>query len=38
VWVQVLRDLAREAPGGVEFEQAEIDLLLGGVAEAALGL
>lgn len=38
VWVQVLRDLPEQAPGGVRFEQEEIDLLLGGVAEAALGL
>jgi hypothetical protein len=38
VWVDVLRTLPDEAPGGVKFERDEIDLLLGGVAEAALGL
>ncbi len=37
-WVQVLRDLPDGAPGGVRFERDEIDLLLGGAAEAALGL
>lgn len=37
-WVKVLRDLPDGAPGGVSFERDEIDLLLGGVAEAALGL
>ncbi|HEY7632778.1 MAG TPA: amidohydrolase family protein [Thermoleophilaceae bacterium] len=38
VWMDVLRKLPEEAPGGVRFEREEIDLLLGGVAEAALGL
>jgi predicted TIM-barrel fold metal-dependent hydrolase len=37
-WVNVLRDLPDNAPGGVTFERDEIDLLLGGAAEAALGL
>ena len=37
-WVRVLRELPENAPGGVEFERDEIDLLLGGAAEAALGL
>ena len=37
-WVRVLKDLPEAAPGGVRFEREEIDLLLGGVAEAALGL
>lgn len=38
VWVQFLRDLPDGAPGDVSFEREEIDLLLGGAAEAALGL
>lgn len=38
VWVRTLRDLPENAPNGVSFEQDEIDLLLGGAAEAALGL
>jgi len=37
-WVQLLRRLPEDAPGGVRFEREEIDLLLGGVAEKALGL
>jgi predicted TIM-barrel fold metal-dependent hydrolase len=37
-WVRVLRDLPDTAPGGVTFDPEEIDLLLGGAAEAALGL
>jgi len=37
-WVQVLKDLPNSAPGGAKFEREEIDLLLGGAAEAALGL
>lgn len=38
VWVKTLRELPENAPGGVRFERDEIDLLLGGAAEAALGL
>ncbi len=37
-WVELLRSLPDEAPGGVTFEREEIDLLLGGAAERALGL
>jgi uncharacterized protein len=37
-WVKVLRDLPEASPGGIAFEREEIDLLLGGAAEAALGL
>jgi predicted TIM-barrel fold metal-dependent hydrolase len=37
-WVQALRDLPDDAPGGTKFERDEIDLLLGGAAEASLGL
>ena len=37
-WVKALRDLPEGAPGGIKFERDEIDLLLGGAAEAALGL
>ncbi len=37
-WVQVLRSLPDEAPGGVQFEREEIDLLLGGAAAKALNL
>lgn len=37
-WVKVLRSLPDEPLGGVSFEREEIDLLLGGNAEAALGL
>ena len=38
VRVRLLRELPETAPGGVSFDRDEIDLLLGGVAEAALGL
>jgi predicted TIM-barrel fold metal-dependent hydrolase len=37
-WVGVLRALPDEPLGGVSFEREEIDLLLGGNAEAVLGL
>ncbi|MQA74460.1 MAG: amidohydrolase family protein [Solirubrobacterales bacterium] len=37
-WVEVLRRLPEDPIGGVEFEREEIDLLLGGNAEAILGL
>ncbi|HEY4277374.1 MAG TPA: amidohydrolase family protein [Conexibacter sp.] len=37
-WVDVLRRLPEEAPGGVPFERDEIDLLLGGVAAKALSV
>jgi uncharacterized protein len=37
-WVQLLRALPQSAPGGVRFEPEEIDLLLGGAAETALGV
>jgi predicted TIM-barrel fold metal-dependent hydrolase len=38
VWVKTLHDLPDHAPGGITFEREEIDLLLGGAAEAALDL
>lgn len=37
-WVATIRGLADEPLGGAEFEREEIDLLLGGNAEAVLGL
>lgn len=37
-WVQTLQGFAQDAPGGVRFTREEIDLLMGGVAERALGL
>lgn len=38
VWARLLRDLPTSSPGGVAFERAEIDLLMGDAAAAALGL
>lgn len=37
-WVETLRGLVDEPVGGAEFERDEIELLLGGNAETALGL
>ncbi len=37
-WVKLLRELGQSAPGGVQFTDDEIDLLMGGTAQDALGI
>jgi predicted TIM-barrel fold metal-dependent hydrolase len=37
-WIQLIRDLPRNAPEGIDFTEAEIKLILGGNAQRLLGL
>jgi hypothetical protein len=37
-WVQLVKDLPNNAPEGIDFTEAEINLILGGNAQRLLGL
>jgi len=37
-WVQMIRDLPRNAPDGITFTEEEIGMILGGNAKRLLGL
>jgi predicted TIM-barrel fold metal-dependent hydrolase len=37
-WIQLLRDLPKNAPAGITFTKDEVDAILGGNAAALLGL